>query len=512
MASCSYCQIPSRAGSRIPEDIRHQCLAKRGSISNCHACQKFLDHERRIHDARRTLERLLDEREAMASVLNQRHDPFAHRFPVEIVSRIFLHCRPTPPSMHTTTWSFNEQEFIGATFTPGRVCQNWRKIARSTPDLWTTLCVTITESNSMASIERISEWLEQSGGLLLSIKLIVMDSTPGAASHFTKAAIASIVLHAQRWRVLDLRAPHTLLPWMSRALSSKSLDRLDHFTFDTTDRDNTSKLLSCNASPSHVDLHVAWLDQLSLSWQRLTHFSALFIGLDEVTQLFRLAPHLTNFKAGQLDFDVAAPPGVVTNAPKVETLHVAGFPAAFWDHLSFPSLKTLKLDGLTDPYEPLLECLRRSGCQVKNFFVNWDDDYQDELVQLLQAMPAVEHLALDNKTCHDPLFQILMGAVTQVETMQPMHGFLSQLRFLSCSTSEPLFNWSWLAVFLVAMKARPERLFRSFEFRYDGLTPVDSHDDDTDKESFETFMDATQCLDFKMINHKGEDLLKGLGR
>ncbi|KAF9525276.1 hypothetical protein CPB83DRAFT_557032 [Crepidotus variabilis] len=169
MVVCHYCRISSRPKSRIPDYILDKC--HKNCMRTCFACQMLIDVDHKIEVARRALESLLDEREELTAILNEHHDPFVHRLPVEIASRVFLHCRPIVPAGYTSGACHDEAELIKGVFLPGRICRSWRHIAQGTPQLWTILPITISKSNCITSVSIVHDWLARSKGLPLLLEL-----------------------------------------------------------------------------------------------------------------------------------------------------------------------------------------------------------------------------------------------------------------------------------------------------------------------------------------------------
>ncbi|KAF9521543.1 hypothetical protein CPB83DRAFT_246157 [Crepidotus variabilis] len=73
------CRLPGSATLKNPSDIIERSRA-RGSP--CQACQGLLEVELKTDEARRNLQLLFGEKEKLASVLNEHHDPpsFIHNY------------------------------------------------------------------------------------------------------------------------------------------------------------------------------------------------------------------------------------------------------------------------------------------------------------------------------------------------------------------------------------------------------------------------------------------------
>jgi len=126
----------------------------------------------------------------------------------EILQEIFYHCLPTA---HNSLMSDKEAPLL-----LGRVCRRWRQIVYSTPKLWASIHIIGSPSThpshalDVARREAISSWLSRSGGLPLSISMIVgerhtmkwysRDASNGQAQLY----LDLIISHARRWKYVYL--------------------------------------------------------------------------------------------------------------------------------------------------------------------------------------------------------------------------------------------------------------------------------------------------------------------
>lgn len=90
MSEWLYCRSPDRSISRNSPKIPYQCCKNQA----CPACQRLAEIDRKIGEAHQVLTYLLDDREKLAPVFNNYHDPVVRPLPVEITSHIFEHCKP----------------------------------------------------------------------------------------------------------------------------------------------------------------------------------------------------------------------------------------------------------------------------------------------------------------------------------------------------------------------------------------------------------------------------------
>ena len=97
-------------------------------------------------------------------------------------------------------------------FSLGAVCQWWRQLARSTPQLWTTLSFTLVKPTKFSLLETIRNWLQLSGDLSLTI--CVAKYKGYFANYQRKETVLQEIYgpvldalkqHSGRWQKLDLR-------------------------------------------------------------------------------------------------------------------------------------------------------------------------------------------------------------------------------------------------------------------------------------------------------------------
>lgn len=137
--------------------------------------------------------------------------PF-NELPPEIMSEIFLRC-----------FSYTGTHFVhGRRSSPpyvlSQVSRPWRKIALSTPALWSSLSIVYDRSVLLPHISLIELWMSRSGSVPLSfsIKIDLLDSehSPVQSMELVKRALGLYILEVERWKNVQLVLPHTLDPDM----------------------------------------------------------------------------------------------------------------------------------------------------------------------------------------------------------------------------------------------------------------------------------------------------------
>lgn len=121
----------------------------------------------------------------------------------------------------------------------------------------------------MGSASFVPEWLHRSGSLPLYLQCTV-EKPNEMTFYFARNVLASLMLHARRWQVLDLAVPAKFLDWMTEFLSHKPLQRLEYLktNFESVE-DEDLHVLQLHASPRLITQGSASVAQVSLNWTTL---------------------------------------------------------------------------------------------------------------------------------------------------------------------------------------------------------------------------------------------------
>lgn len=125
-----------------------------------------------------------------------------NRLPIELQVEIFTYCLSDFPRLHS-----NEAPFLIAS-----VCKAWRSVATSTPKLWSSFEIEITEgSSAMArrglSIEKTMKvWLERSQNHPLSVRVIHIP-VGRTADPLSERLLELLISEARRWRYVQFIIP-----------------------------------------------------------------------------------------------------------------------------------------------------------------------------------------------------------------------------------------------------------------------------------------------------------------
>lgn len=137
-ALCNHC------GQFGSEDQLITCTVLEGG--QCSPCKE----RAAIH---RQIQQLKEKHDAIGTAMNAAHDPFIHKLPPEIGSRILHLSLPTLNNgeHHPKATPAPGSDIWARPLKLGSVCRKWRQLAWATPHLWTTLYIGIKPSTKLYS-------------------------------------------------------------------------------------------------------------------------------------------------------------------------------------------------------------------------------------------------------------------------------------------------------------------------------------------------------------------------
>ena len=197
------------------DDIKNSILPK--------PISKLADLEREIDRIQETYLSLMNQRQALLAEIEGYHSLIspARRLPIDILQEIFLHTLPTP---HNALMDPNKCPSLLT-----QICHGWRKIALSTPQLWSSIHIPIPpiarghhhpwgpmnfgnlpeefRVSALSSLQKyatyIANWLGRSGDCPLSISLFDPQDSCSSKEHYD-IIINSFLPLARRWKNLAL--------------------------------------------------------------------------------------------------------------------------------------------------------------------------------------------------------------------------------------------------------------------------------------------------------------------
>jgi hypothetical protein len=382
----------------------------------CDGCFELAEFDSQ-HSAQVLSPELSQIRCSLARKINLHHDPFFHHLPFELASRVFIFC--VEDVMEQTFSDPTESPFptlaLKSPLHLGKVCWAWRHIAWATPQLWKTMNLLVPNTPPMSTVDLVRQWLTRSGQQPLSISLMFQNFPEKFQDvHESISSLFCVIrYYSYRWRRMQLVIPETYMDGLLRG--TDSLPLLETLKVHPIFQPMHSVRIRLGNTPllRKVEFEDLYLQSIFLEWTNLTFVSFTCVLLDELFQILRLAPGMTEFKLiGMSDDsgDYPMPVEIFTHQ-SLRTLYVrpeeGRFSAVldpFFSKASFPSLVDFTYDSSLSndqfPVDGLLSLFDHSQCSITHFALVIHEDGapmgKEDLVLLLKILPAVTHLSLLN--------------------------------------------------------------------------------------------------------------------
>ena len=419
-----------------------RCTANHGTP--CSTCRDVVDLEKDMLEAWNHLQRLAEKRRTiLKEKANNIHDPIIQRLPVELIELVFeFYVESHNPFRDGRKSTFSKIE-CSAPFVISSVCKAWRKLALSTPRLWTRMNIYIYSYDSLqVQSELASQSLKRSKKHGIRLSIFDPGYKPGHARQdntystswlggsgwgsdsLSEVPIKGIdssplmnVLKSQssRWQMLDLAARTvTMEELFSDLVSLPALEYLHIYSRN----DNWNSKIGLPKTPLLRELELSVqespfdLFSESFGWARITRISLGLIDAPEVFEIFRHAPLLEEFvlsPTSSYDGPGRKTPITHSNLKLLQlNLHQSDHGQALWKRLTIPSLQTLVLDieGSSPPdwapefpFQHIVTFLARSRCVIRTFKLKSSARFtltDEQLIRILEHMPSLTSLTFHN--------------------------------------------------------------------------------------------------------------------
>jgi hypothetical protein len=487
--------------------------------------------QHRIKQLEEEITKLRAKQKTLRTTMNAIHDPFLHKLPPEISSRILHLSLPTleyhPKATHTRPGS----AVWAAPLKLGSVCRKWRQLAWATPDLWTTLSIAIDIGSSMMPfvVESLPgllrEWLGRSGMLPLTIYFFHHDWNSSSENdlpndirtHRTEAfevitglAIAILRLHSGRWQNLHLTASSDVFKRFSGFTKPKQLVRLELTA--TTVRNlllpMPEFMLESELNLTHLKLINFPFTSINVRWDNITHATLFELPTDEGLDFLRRASSLEYYCVSMSERrDIG-----FTNPifhPRLHSLNLSTpYLGEVLQKVSLPSLEewtqNMGVQGL--PMAAMLSFLKRSGCRIRVLNLDNIRPPYEGLNTLLQTIPSLERIRLSYFSLYYGPGAVMDGILTRIFYSMPgesiPESFLPHLRFIECKMDPPCagapFSWGFIP-----------KLYRDGHRRSLTLRAFIHKSDITDQTAVQLLQLADEGVDLQIIDKvTGDDFLE----
>ncbi|KAJ7162986.1 hypothetical protein C8R46DRAFT_1281192 [Mycena filopes] len=350
----------------------------------------------RIESQVAELERLRDQEHETLFQLRAVIAPI-RKVPVELLAEIFRYTCLSAKPFYGRRW-FWKKNVLRPAEVVSHVCAHWRRVAITTPQLWTELLASkLSKTPTEAYCTGLKEWLRRSAPLPIPVQLSCTRDAVDAT-----AALGAFLAMADRWS-----DAHFSLPSLSvlSEIPSGRLKQLRKLTLQSEDT-SSSGLVAFSLAPNltTVTLHTRHIARFQMPWSQLAH---LTVGLTESPQEC-LDSLLQCHNLVTADFSMPAWPGrpdVSALTPvtlgKLESLELrsssqVGPITPLFACLALPSLSclTLSLTYNLDWATPEFTRFQLRSPNIETLSINHSDLEADELMVVLRHSPALSKLTL----------------------------------------------------------------------------------------------------------------------
>ena len=365
------------------------------------------------------LEGLAEQRRNILQRINEHHDPFIQRLPLELASQIFVSCLPqhvfdSDPAHVSLLWDALKMSHIKPfNIVLGSICQSWRRIAWSTPNLWSTLPIRLHLCDTKTQMELTLEWLGRSAQIPLDVAVAyseAYDHEIETSEELTeenaglwKPLIDIVNGCSSRWRTFVVDVPELVYPYIvGNGKPTSILEGLKVGPAFSFRRFPTGlSLTNTLPMPSELVSSTVPLRLIGIGWSNLTIVRINGLYINECLVLLTWAPRLITFEINKLEpgqDEILPSPAPITHN-RLECLDIFGLAEKetaqeLLDFLILPSLVDLLYDSSYNPLDNISAFLQRSCCRLTGLrILNYDSDHFFEMAPVsgLQALKSLEY-------------------------------------------------------------------------------------------------------------------------
>ena len=332
----------------------------------CSACSKLAQVQLKIQQCKDLLDELYVQEARVKSCVNEAHDPIICRLPLELVSYIFTLCNPQQAE---------DQPSRRFQFDLAAVCNTWRTIVWSIPQLWIRVHIRLNTPDTYPQTELLALLFKLSGSLPLLIQVRLRTHYEPREKDYPLLASLLQMLnqHSARWEALDLHLPCRLITLVNGVLPGAPRLRslrivCEDFGRLREQRDKGFRVFGDLPCLSDININGICLSQLGIDWINVTKVKFRSLCRDECLELFKRAKRLVECDI-LVDMSRIIPNYEVTRdeitLPSLKTLRMQLTESVdtTFDTLIIPSLNDLHLQGFLR-CRWLQNLLIRSSCQL----------------------------------------------------------------------------------------------------------------------------------------------------
>ncbi|KXN88554.1 hypothetical protein AN958_07190 [Leucoagaricus sp. SymC.cos] len=453
------------------------------------------------------IERLTSERVKLQKRLNALAASTV-TLPYEIISTIFQHACP-PLDVGSTQDSSTADSGSSAPgvkdggityptlpFKLAAVCSQWRDIALSLPQLWTSVALTLYQSKTASNAAALDTFFQRSGSWQVTVSLIFASGDEGRdrLENDTPPSLDVLrvfVKNSSRWGTLKIDGlPPEWIPALRDAQhDTPKIKQLWLCPYDNSREQQMVDIFVDAPELRRVTLDNTFLSAITLPWTGLTHLKVSWVSIDECAEMLRRCPNLLECDFQRIlsnaEFHTLPPadedPPIIL--PNLHTLRwsYAGDAWEFqlFERIQFPSLKTLKLKLRYDltHFNIIQNILGKVVGETSVGIEKLDLDLGcpwANVCEILRKVPRVREVRLVDE--HDPEFvRNLMATLVPPSAASIVENglstvFLPELKSLEFQGNNPTdFSFPKLVVEQLQRRLENVNLELSSEVFVDGL-------------------------------------------
>jgi len=372
------------------------------TTQSCSACGELEGVEGLIQKAVDQLRTLLDYHQKLKRKINHAHCLILKTIPPEIMFTIFELC--TIPRCRT-----DGRPDMRTPLKLGAICQEWRHIAWSTPNLWTYISIhldfeKIAQHPDQNELIQLQAWISRSKSLLLSIYISHgKKSGPktGNDMQMWHLILEAIARCSHRWRGINLDISTKSFEYLSGLI--QGTPQLESLLIK---RQNMSRYPSAplfrNVPPK---LQCVMMDNFSIKYVNINPNTVTVLQVanycgDNPLELIKSSPNLESFHMSRTHFSEQWEPPIYTHHKLVDlSIYITSNESTFFSAVTLPNLQSLSLERHADwasevSNSDLIAFFHRSRCPLTYLAIQQLEFSNDSLDILLRAVPTLAHLKL----------------------------------------------------------------------------------------------------------------------
>ncbi|KAF4612182.1 hypothetical protein D9613_004563 [Agrocybe pediades] len=464
---CAHCSNPNTIHITVPSDSS-SCP----SVSQqCVACSRVNELELEVQEAIERVKQVISDLKRAKTEVNYQHSSIVKDFPPEILSAIFeSYVSDTVASQIAVGGHYVRQNrILPVPMTLIQVCNHWRRVALSTPQIWTTIALNLNLRREEEQLCFVRAWIARTRNFPLTVHLYFCSFLwHESVIPCLQAAVSS----SAQWRHLYVSSlSESVMEFLDQHIQRlpmlETLGILFSSMFSSSDSMPTNPLLArCKPAPKSIIFYGPCPPgKIGIQWEAVTTMRVEQLLTDECISMVRSSPNLVTcifegiVYAVRVDFH-----SYHANRPVVEHTKIQHFsysspscPAFIFFRLKLPNLRSLGFDCPDVHREnsdwqagvPLF--FERSGLtnlevlRLPNHF-----PYRSQLKPLLSMAPMLRHFILiselrrkEKTSIRGLLADLQVLAAIGSGSDDPNHHFLPNLTVLEFHLDKMVFPWKY---------------------------------------------------------------------